>query len=321
MNSRFIATRLLQVIPTVLVIVLVGFLLIHIAPGDPLLVIAGEHGDAAYYAAMREHFGLDQSLWRQLSTYFVRVASGDFGFSYVQGRATGAVIMDRVPATLLLTATALVFALLVGIPLGALAARHPHSRSDVAISALALALHSAPVFWIAQILMITLALGLGLFPVQGMMEAASDATGARHLLDVLRHLALPALVLAAAEVAALVRLTRSGFIDELARDHVRTARAKGAGEWSVFWRHAFPRTLLPILTVIGGRVGHLLAGAVLVEVVFGWPGMGRLLYASLQARDQPVLLGIFFVVALTVVLANLATDLTHAIVDPRIALR
>lgn len=320
-NERFVLRRLLQVVPTVAGILLVSFLLVHIAPGDPVVALAGEHGDAAYYASMRERFGLDRPLPEQLATYALRVASGELGFSYVQGRSAGSVIAERIPATLLLTGTAMLLAIAGAIPLGALAGRRPHGARDVGISALALALFSAPVFWVAQLAMLVVALGLGLAPVEGMITAGSEATGLARALDVGRHLALPALVLASQELAALIRLTRGGVIDELARDHVRTARAKGLGERLVLVRHALPRALLPAITVVGARAGHLVAGAAVVEIVFGWPGTGRLLITSLQTRDTPVLLGLFLVVSFGVVLVNIVTDLAYAAVDPRVQLR
>lgn len=321
MSGRFVLRRLLQVVPTILGILALSFLLVHLAPGDPVVALAGEHGDAGYYAAMRERFGLDRPLPQQFAAYARLVAAGELGVSYVQGRSVAAVIGERVPATLLLTGAALLLAVAVAVPLGAIAARRPHGARDVGISALALGLYSAPVFWVAQLAVLLLALRLGLAPVQGMTDAGGDASGLAHALDVLRHLALPALVLASQELAVLIRLTRAGVLDELARDHVRTARAKGVGERAVLVRHALPRALLPVVTVVGARAGHLVAGAAVVEIVFGWPGMGRLLLTSLQTRDTPLLLGIFLVVSLGVVLANLVTDIAYAAIDPRVRLR
>ncbi len=321
MNARFIVGRLLQVVPTMTAIVLIGFVLIHLAPGDAVLAVAGEHGDAAYYAFMRERFGLDQPLARQLATYLGRVLTGDLGFSYVYGRGTLGVIMERVPATLLLTGTALAISLIIAIPLSALAAAKPHGARDLGISAIALAFYSTPAFWVGQLAILSLSLRLGLFPVQGMASAGARAAGWWHSWDVMRHLALPAMVLAAQEIAVLVRVTRSALLDELPRDHLRTARAKGLGATQALLRHALPRALLPLVTIVGARIGHLIAGAAVVEIIFGWPGMGRLLLASLQSRDTPILLGIFFVVSLTVVLANLLSDLAYAAIDPRIRLR
>lgn len=321
MNARFIGGRLLQVVPTMVVILIVAFLLIHLAPGDPLLALAGEHGDAAYYAFMRERFGLNESLPRQLVTYLGRVMSGDLGYSYVYGRGTFLVIVERVPATLLLTGTALVMSLAVAIPLGALAATRPHGARDVSISALALGFYSTPAFWIGQLAILALSLGLGLFPVQGMTSAGSVESGWPRAWDVMRHLALPATVLALQEIAVLVRVIRRTMLDELPRDHIRTARAKGLSAVRALIRHALPRALLPVVTIVGARVGQLIAGAAVVEIIFGWPGMGRLLLASLQSRDTPILLGLFLVVSLTVVLANLLSDLLYAAIDPRIRVR
>ncbi len=321
LSGRFLARRLLQVVPTVLGIVLIAFLLIHVAPGDPVMALAGEHGDAAYYEFMRERFGLDRSLPDQMLTYFARVASGDLGMSYVHGRSTASLIMERAPATLLLTGSALLLAIAVSIPLGAFAARRPHGSWDVGISGAVLTLYSAPAFWLGQLAILAVALKLGWLPVQGMTSAGDTQSGIMRALDVARHLILPAMVLASQELAVLVRLTRSGLIDELARDHIRTARAKGVTDAAILIRHAMPRALLPVVTVIGARVGQLIAGAVVIEIVFGWPGIGRLLLTSLQNRDTPLLLALFLVVSFTVVVANLLTDLVHAALDPRITLR
>ncbi|CAN5909913.1 ABC transporter permease [soil metagenome] len=316
----YVVRRTLQIVPTVLGIVLIAFLLVHLAPGDPVMAVAGEHGDPTYYAFMRERFGLDQSVPRQLLTYLARIARGELGNSYVQGRSTLAIIMERVPATALLGGTALLFALALSLPLGVIAARHPDSARDGTISAVALALFSAPAFWLAQMVILCFAVGMRIFPVQGMTTAGSDATGVQHVLDIARHIVLPAVALGAQELAVLVRLTRSGLIDELGRDHIRTARAKGVREIVVLVRHAFPRALAPTITVVGARIGHLLAGAAVVEVVFGWPGLGRLLFSALETRDIPVLLGLFIVISFSVVVVNLATDLLHAAIDPRITL-
>ncbi len=314
MTSGYLARRLLQVVPTVAGIVIIAFLLVHIAPGDPVLALAGEHGDQAYYAFIRERFGLDRPIHRRLLTYAQRVLAGDLGVSYVRGRPVLAVILDRLPATLLLTGTALGLSTIVGIGLGLAAASRAGSRRDLAITATTLGAHAAPVFWLGQLAILVFAFRAGWFPVQG-MRSAGLATGAA---DVAWHLALPALVLASQGVAAVARLTRSAVVEELQRDHVRTARAKGASPARVLFRHALPGALPPVVTVLGGRIGHLLAGAVIVEVVFAWPGIGRLMLSSLQARDVPVLMGLFLVVALTVALANLLTDLAYVALDPRV---
>lgn len=321
MNLGYVRRRLLQVPLTVAGIVVLGFLLIHLAPGDPVLALAGDSGDAAYYAFMTERFGLDRPLHEQLATYAGNVARGDLGVSYIQGRPVLEVIMERLPATLLLTVTALVLSSAVGVGLGVVATRRRHGPGDLVVTGTALVLYAAPVFWLGQLALVVLALRAGLFPVQGMTTAGGPTGGLAHVVDVARHLALPALVLASQEAAAVTRLTRAGLLEELLTEHVRAARAKGLSERRVLTVHALRRALLPVVTVVGGRVGHLVAGAVVVEVVFGWPGIGRLLIGATQTRDTPILLGIFLLIAFAVVLANLVTDLAYGWLDPRIRYR
>lgn len=321
MSVRYVGWRLAQLLPAVAGIVLVGFALIHLAPGDPILALAGESGDEAYYTFMRSKFGLDRPLPEQLAAYVGNVLRGDLGVSYVHGRPVVSVIGDRLPATLLLTGSALVISTLAGIALGVFAAARAHRPSDMVVTGATLAIYAAPVFWIGQIALLTLALRIGVFPVQGMTSPGVDALGLSYAADVARHLALPALVLASQEIAAIARLTRAGMLDELTSDHVRTARAKGVAEYLVLLKHGLRRPLLPVVTVIGGRVGHLIAGAVIVEVVFGWPGIGRLLVSAMQTRDFPIVLGLFLFVAISVILANLLTDLAYGWLDPRIRYR
>lgn len=318
MSRDYLLRRLAQLVPTVAAILLVSFLLLHLAPGDPVLALAGDNGDAAYYAAMRERFGLDEPLPTQLATYAGNVLRGDLGNSYVQGRPVAELIAERLPATFLLAGCALVLSTLVGIALGMVSATRRGRWLDAGLSATTLAVYAAPLFLVGQLAILLVALRTGWFPVQGMSSADRTGGGAGQVVDVTRHLALPALTLAAQETAVIARLTRAGVSEELDRDYVRTARAKGVCERRVLFRHALRRPLLPIVTVLGGRAGHLLSGAVLVEAVFGWPGIGRLLVTAIQTRDAPVVLGVFLLVAVTVVVANLVTDLVYARLDPRI---
>ena len=321
MTRRYVARRLLQLAPTTAAILLVGFLLIHLAPGDPVLALAGENGDAEYYAFVREKFGLDEPLPTQLATYAGNVLQGDLGTSYVQGRPVATIVAERLPAALLLTGTALALSTVVGVLVGIFSATRRRRWPDVTVTTATLALYSAPVFLLGQLAILLLALRAGLFPVQGMSSPRGPQEGFAHSIDVAHHLVLPALALASQEVAAVSRLTRVGLFDELGRDHIRTARAKGVPERAVVVKHALRRALLPVVTVLGGRVGHLVAGAVVVEVVFGWPGLGRLLVTAMQTRDAPIVLGVFLLVAVTVVVANLLTDLVYAWLDPRVRYR
>jgi len=316
-STRYLLRRVAQVVPAVAGIVLLAFIVIHAAPGDPVLALAGEHGDAAYYAFMRQKFGLDRSLPEQLLAYASRLLHGDLGLSYVHGRPVMDVVSERLPATLLLTTTALTLSSAGGVALGVLAARRADRTADFVVRTGALLGHATPSFWLAQIAAITLALGTGLFPVQGLTDARRSLTGGRYLLDVLHHLVLPALVLAAGELALTTRLTRAGVLEGLATDYARTARAKGLPDSAVV-RHALRNAMLPLVTVIGGRVGMIVTGALLVETVFAWPGVGQLMLSSIQTRDVPVLLGMFLLVSVAVIVVNLLTDLTYAWLDPRV---
>lgn len=321
MTFGYALRRVLQVPPALFGIVVLTFLLVHLAPGDPVLALAGESGDAAYYERMRERFGLDRPLPEQFAEYLSNVARGDLGVSYVHGRPVADVILERLPATLLLVCVALAISSLVGVALGALAAARPHGFSDAGIRLVTLLGYATPVFWLGQLALLTLALGLGWFPVQGMTSSQETATGSGYVLDVAHHLALPALVLATQEVTLVAQLMRRSLLGEMGKEYVRTAWAKGLPGRRVLLRHAMRNSLLPTVTVIGGRLGFLFSGAVLVEVVFAWPGLGRLLLSAVQTRDYPILMGMFMLVAFGVIVANLVTDLIYAWLDPRIRYR
>ena len=318
MTARYIFRRLLHVVPAVAAILVVTFLVIHLAPGDPVIAIAGEDGDQAYYDLMRSKYGLDRSLPAQFFTYVGNVAQGDLGVSYVQGRSVAGLIAERLPATLLLMVSALTLSTLAGIGLGALAARRPFGSFDLAVTSTALVSYAVPTFWLAQLAILVVAYRTGFFPLAGMTDVREQYTGLAHLLDVARHLVLPALVLAASEVALMARSTRTGLIQESGKDYVTVARAKGLSSRRVLVRHALPNALLPVVTIIGTRVCFLFSGAVIVETVFAWPGMGSLIVGAAEDIDHPVLLGLVLLVALTVVVANLLTDLVYAWIDPRI---
>lgn len=321
MGWRYVVRRLLQVIPAVAAILVITFGVIHLAPGDPVLAVAGDNGDLAYYEFMREKFGLNRPLVEQFTTYTGNVFQGDLGVSFAQGREVSELIADRVPATLLLLGSALVLSSIGGIVVGLLAARRPFGVVDLGISTAALVGYALPVFWLAQLALLTVAFRTGWFPIQGMTDARAGYTGWTAFWDVAHHLILPALVLAASEVALVARVTRTGLIQQVNQDYVRTAKAKGLSPGTSLLRHALPNALLPVVTVIGSRIGTLVSGAVLVETVFGWPGLGRLLLDAANNRDHPILLGLVLLVAFSVVVTNLLTDLVYARIDPRIRYR
>ncbi|MGH9182120.1 MAG: ABC transporter permease, partial [Acidimicrobiales bacterium] len=228
------------------------------------------------------------------------------------------VIGERLPPTLLLMGTALALSSLVGVALGALAARRPYRAFDLTLTTTGLVGYATPAFWLAQLAVLTLGLRAGLFPVQGMTDARAENAGVAHVLDVAHHLFLPAMVLAFSEIAIVARLARANLSRVLDQDYVRTARAGGVGTERVLSHHALRNALLPVVTVIGARIGTLFSGAVLVETVFAWPGLGQLLITSTRTRDYPVLLALVLLVSVSVVVANLVTDLVCARIDPRI---
>ncbi len=316
--GRYLARRLLQAAPLVLAVVVITFALIHLAPGDPITVLAGDGGNAAYYAEMRARYGLDRPLHEQLARYMGAVLRGDFGYSFSYQQPVLRVILSRVPATLLLMGTALALSTLLGILLGVITATRPRTVLDYGITIATLTAYAMPVFWLGQLLVIVFAVRLKLFPVQGMVSVREEYTGLRHVQDVLRHLALPAITLGLLQLAVIARLTRTSLRQALNEDFVRTARAKGLYDRTVVFRHALRNALLPIVTVIGGQIGVMLTGAALTETIFAWPGLGRLLLDATRNRDYPLLMAIFILVAVTVVVANVITDLVYTVLDPRV---
>jgi peptide/nickel transport system permease protein len=303
-----------------LAVLVLNFCLIHAAPGDPALVIAGEMGGASaeVMAALRVKYGLDQSLLHQLFTYLGKVATGDFGYSYYFNEPVVGLIAQRIPATLYLVLSALGISVVVGTLLGVVSARKPNGLFSQCVTVISLAGYAAPVFWSGLMLLLLFGSVWPILPVTGMTDVARPQTGLAHLLDILKHLVLPATTLALVYVAQYSRLARVNMIDALTADYVRTARAKGLPEIVVIGKHALRNTLIPIVTVAGLQFGHLFAGAVLVETVFSWPGMGRLVFESILRRDYPTLLAVLFFSAVLVMAANIVTDLVYRLVDPRI---
>ena len=316
--ARYVLRRLLQALPLIGLLLVVNFVLIHAAPGDPITYLAGQSGDATYFAEQRARFGLDRPIGEQLGLYLVNVLRGELGYSFGYSQPVAQVVLGRLPATLLLMLTALVLASGLGVWLGLTAARRAESGVDYAITALTLVGYSIPAFFLGQVLIIVFAGGLGLFPVQGMTTVRGGQTGFGYVLDVLHHLVLPAVTLGLLQLALVARLTRTSLLESLRDDYVRTARAKGLGPPAVLYRHALRNVLLPVVTVVGGHVGTLVTGAVLTEIVFAWPGLGRLLFDATLSRDYPLLMAIFLLLSITVIVANLATDLVYMLLDPRV---
>ncbi len=316
---QFMVTRLLLAIPQLLGVGGAMFLIIHLVPGDPVIALVGDFpAPPEYIARIRAEFGLDQSLGERFFRYLMALVRGDLGFSFAYRTSVLHLIVERAGATILLTGTALIMGTSFGLLLGISSARWSFSRLDNIISVISLAGFSIPVFWLGQLLIILFAVHLGWFPSTGMVSLRAPVVGLGRWMDILKHLILPASALSFGYLAITTRLTRTSMLEVLNQDYIRTARAKGVLEYRVLVRHAFPNAMLSVVTLIGYNTGLILSGSVLVETVFGWPGLGRLLYDSLFRRDYPVLMGIFLTVSTAAILANLLTDLTYAFLDPRI---
>ena len=315
--------RLAQAVPTVLVIVALNFLLLQLAPGDAADVLAGEAGSATpeFMAQLRQTFGLDQPLWMQLLLYVRNIVTFDLGYSFRHGMPVADLIGSRLGPTLLLMVTVLLIAVAVGTLLGAFAARKLNRWQDNLISMLTVLAYATPVFWAGLMLIVVFSIKLGWFPTSGMQQVAAFHEGAAKVRDIAHHLVLPAVTLTMFYLALYTRLMRASVLEQFSMDYVVTARAKGLTESQIARRHVLRNAVLPVLTMAGVQVGGLLGGAVVVETVFAWPGLGLLAYESLFARDLNLLLGIFFVCTCLVVVVNLVVDIAYSLLDPRIELR
>ena len=311
---RYVARRLLLLVPVLVGVSIVIFMVLHLTPGDPAEVMLGSQATREDLERLRADLGLNEPLHVQYARWVAHVARGDLGRSLWMKRPVLNEVLGRLQATLVLTGAALVLSTAVGIVLGVASAARPNSVLDRLSAVASLFGASMPVFWLGIVLMVIFALWLGWLPASGMYAPY----GGGDLRDLLAHLALPAVTLAAASVTIIARLTRSTMLDILGQDYIRTARAKGLVERGVVLRHGLKNALVPIVTVVGVQAGYLLGGAVLTETVFAWPGVGTLMVQGILARDFPLVQGCVLVVALSFVLVNLAVDLLYAWLDPRI---
>ncbi len=289
------------------------------APGDPVTYIVGDAVvEQSYIDNIRREYGLDRPLYEQLFIYIGQIAQGDLGYSYISRQSVSSILLSRLPATLLLLGTQFVLSIVAGIALGVWSARRQGSIVDQSVTVLSLVGFAVPAFWLAQMLMLTFSLNLGWFPAQGMRSLRYELEGWEAALDLLHHLALPALTLTVFNMALIARVCRASMINTLRMEYITFARSKGARESVVIWLHALKNAVLPVVTVIGLNFRTLIAGAVLTETVFSWPGIGRLTYDAIIARDYPVLMGILILIGITVVIGNILTDIAYSILDPRV---
>lgn len=320
--ARYILSRFAKAIVVLLGIVVLNFCLIHAAPGDPAAVMAGEAGaaDEIFLQQLREKFGLDQPFHVQLWNYVSGVLQLDLGYSYRQEAPVLELILDRLPATLLLTGSAFFISIGLGILAGAMAAVRVGSWADTAITTLALLFYATPLFWVALMGILLFSVQLGWLPAFGMETVGGGYTGFARWLDIAHHLILPALTLGLFFTAIYTRMARASMLETSGEDFVKTARAKGLTEGKITRRHVMRNAMLPVVTLAGLQAGQIVGGAVLTETVFAWPGIGRLMFDALLQRDYNLLLGVFLISSAMVLLFNLITDLIYLIVDPRIEL-
>lgn len=341
--TRYVARRLLQAIPTLFGITVISFLLMLAAPGDPVTMITfNPNSDPESSAMLRRQLGLDQSpivqyiywlvgnTWVKVDVdgdgegdmYGTRrgILRGDFGQSLQHKQPVGKLIADRIPATLQLTLSALVVGYIIGIPVGVLSAVRPRSWFDQAARVLAVIGNAVPGFWLGLILIMTFSVKLGLLPMSGMRTISGE--GADYdLWDRIAHMIMPVTVLSLGTIAGISRFMRAEVIEVLGQDYIRTAFSKGLRDNKVWWLHAFRNALIPIATFIGPAIGGLLSGAVIIEQVFSWPGMGRLVINGVFQRDYPLVMGSVVVGAVLYILGVLLSDIIYALIDPRVRLK
>jgi dipeptide transport system permease protein len=330
---RFLLRRIGLIVPTFIGVTFLSFMLIRLVPGDPIEVRVGEHGIApARLAELRHEFGLDQPLWKQFLDYERGVVTGGLGVSVVTREPVWNEFVTLFPATLELSFCAISLALLVGLPLGVIAAVKRGSVFDYGLMGLSITGASMPIFWWGLMIILVFSVTLGWTPVSGRISDMyyvepwtgfmlidswfSDDKGA--FASAVSHLILPAIVLGTQPLAVVARMTRSAMLDVLGEDYIRTARAKGLGEGRVVVVHALRNAAIPVVTVVGLQVGALLGGAILTETIFSWPGVGHWLVESIQRRDYPVLQGGTLLVATLVILVNLGVDMMYGFLNPRI---
>lgn len=309
---KLIVKRLINMIPTLLVVATIVFIITRLIPGDPAAVMLGPQASVEDIAKLRDKLGLNEPIIMQYLHYLGDLVRGDLGTSLSYNQPVLSIIMERFPNTLLLSVCALLIALVIGIPAGIVSATRQYSFLDYALMILALIGVSMPIFWLGVMLVLFFSVELGWFPATGMGSLA-DGFG-----TFLKHLVLPSFALSTVSMATFARITRSSMLEVIKQDYIKTARAKGLRESLVVWKHALKNALTPLLTVIGMQISMMLGGAVLTETIFSWPGMGRLVVDAIDKRDFVVVQGTVLFIAVIFVLVNLVVDILYQVVNPRV---
>lgn len=312
--------RVFYALILLLAVIILNFTLVHIAPGDAVTALVGDMGGATpeLIAQLRVEYGLDQSLFTQLYRYIFKMVQGDWGMSFTHNLPVTDLVLDHLPASLLLVTTSFFLALIVGTVLGIIAAQKPNSWFNHLVTVVSLSGYAAPVFWTGLMLLIAFSYYFPIFPASGMQSVGFRGSTLAYMWDVTKHLVLPGVTLSLIYLAVYSRVARASMLDVLGSDYIRTARSKGLSERVVVYKHALKNAVIPVVTMAGLRFAQLIAGAVVVETVFSWPGIGQLAFNSILRRDHPLLLGILFLSTLMVIVANLLTDFAYRFLDPRI---
>ncbi len=315
----FAVGRVARAFPLVVLLLGFNFVMIHTAPGDPVAMLIGDAEAPELIETVRRDFGLDKSMPEQLIAYGSNIIRGNMGISYRYRLPVGGLITERLPATLLLMGSAFLISMLVGTILGVVAAVRRGTWLDSGLSVLALLGASVPVFWVGMLLLLAFAVNLRWLPLYGVSTVGFRADGIWDLVsDRVRHLILPSVTISVGQLALIFRVTRNRMIEELSKDYITQARAKGVPITRVWGVHALRNVALTLVTIAGLRIGVLFSGALLTEVVFAWPGIGQLMYGAMVGRDYPIVMGVFAMVVAVTVLANVVTDISYGFLDPRV---
>jgi len=316
--GKYVRKRLLQAVPVIFGITILTFFIMKLAPGGPLTGMISPRVSSESLQRAREALGLNKPIIVQYWNWLKELVQGNFGYSTYNGQDVLAMILERLPATLLLTVTAFVFSFIVGIPLGVYSATHKYSKGDYGLTVFSFIGISVPSFFFGMGMIYIFALKLKWFPTSGFGSSTFHGTGMALVLHKLRYLVMPALVMSLSNIATVMRFARSSMIETLNQDYIRTARAKGLAEKAVIYRHALKNSMIPVITIFGQSIPNLFGGAYITEKVFGWPGMGLLGVEAIGNRDYQVLMGLTLFTAVLVLLGNLLADIMYSFVDPRI---
>ncbi|MBV1756550.1 MAG: ABC transporter permease [Dethiosulfatibacter sp.] len=315
----YLVKRLFAGILTVFIILTVNFIIIKIAPGDPIKTLMGkEHDNPDLRSALEEKYGLDKPLSAQYLIYLKLIFSGDLGVSIIYNRPVTQMIYEGLKPTLLLTLISTTFALLIGTSFGIIAARKEGSLFDVVFSGLAYLFNATPSFWLGLMLIILFASKLKWFPAYGMSDVRTSVTGLRYLIEVLRHMILPVSTLILIQIPSYFRVAKSSILQVKDEDYIMTLRAVGMSEKMIFNKYIFKNAILPIITLVGISMAYMITGVALTEIVFSWPGTGKMIVSAISQRDYPVLMGVYLVASVLVAIVMLAIDLVYVAFDPRI---